>query len=163
MKTPNRKWPFARIMRAKAPGIALMDVLFAMLILGIIVAMMAPGIKYAMNRVNRFSTDRIMDKIEFALSQYSLDMGSFPGKREGGLTALVLRPEINAHDWKGPYLDGVKLAGDANTGIEIMDKWNRAIEYNRPPVNFAKKYRQYEIVSFGPNEDDASGYIDRGQ
>ncbi len=165
MKNTRLKCWLKSLMHAKTPGIALMDVLFAMLILGIITAIMAPGLKYAFNKVNRFSTERILDKIEFGLSQYAIEMGGFPSKRDGNLTALFLPPEKKDQDWRGPYLDrqGLKIEENGSAGLEILDKWGNPIEYNRPPTHFGNKYKLYEIVSFGGNEDDPRGYIHKGQ
>ncbi len=158
----NSSW-LSRALRKKNSGFGTLDLLLWIVMVGILVTIMAPSIKYAFKRVNMFATDRILDKIDFALSQYSMDMNGYPSRRDGGLTALVYRPENNSQDWRGAYLDGVKFDGDASTGIEIKDRWGNVIEYNQPPVIFAGKYRKYEVVSYGANEEDQSGYLSRGQ
>lgn len=151
-------------MKAKAPGFTLVELILVVSLIGILIAVMTPGFKMVMNKVRRFATERIMDKVEFGLNQYSIDSGGYPKTRDGGLSALMARPAgRSGDDWKGPYLEGVKFGGDAETGIEIMDQWNRALEYNNPPVNFPDRYKQYELISFGPSEDDQAGYISRGR
>jgi len=151
-------------MKAKAPGFSMVELVLVIAMMGILIAVMMPTFRGAMNRVRRFATERTIDKIEFALNQYSIDMGGFPGSREGGLNTLVSRPEGRAYDdWKGPYLEGVKMVEGSEGGVEVADSWGRSIEYSSPPVNFPNKYRKYELISYGPNEDDPGGYIQRGQ
>ncbi len=151
-------------MKTKVPGFTMIELMLVVGLIGVLIGVMMPGFKYAINRVKRFATERILDKVEFALSQYSIDVGSFPSHREGNLNALINKPEGRAgEEWKGPYLEGVKFGENQNGGIEILDSWNRGIEYNNPPVNFANKYKQYELFSYGPNEEDPSGYIIRGR
>lgn len=151
-------------MKAKAPGFTLVELVLVVALIGILIAVMTPGFKLVMNKVRRFATERIMDKVEFGLNQYSIDVGNYPKSREGGLSTLLARPEgRTGDDWKGPYIENVKFGGDAESGIEILDQWNRPLEYNNPPNNFPDLFKQYELISFGPNEDDQGGYISRGK
>lgn len=163
MENKARSILFNLVARKKSAGFGMLDLLLWIGMVGILAAIMAPGIKYGISRVNRFATERVLDKVDFALSQYSLDMNGFPGKKEGGLTALVYRPQGDSSGWQGSYLVDLKYSGDMSSGIEIMDSWKRPLEYNRPPINFPNKYKQYELISYGVNEDDQNGYITRGQ
>jgi general secretion pathway protein G len=153
-------------MLAKKPGFSMVELLLVVTIIGILTAVMLPGFKAAMNKVYRFKTDRILDKVEMALSLYNIDMSSFPGRQAGYLNALVSKPaSVDSSDYKGPYLseEGMSMAIADNGLLEIKDGWGRALEYNNPPVNFPGKYKNYELLSYGANENDQTGYIVRGR
>lgn len=151
-------------MKSKANGFALMDIMLAVALLGILVVVMMPGVRYVNNRVKTFASERIVDKVDQALNLYSIDVGNFPKSKEGGLLALLKRPQGPfGEDWKGPYLEGVKLLEESDGTISVFDQWGRVIEYHNPPVNFPEKFKQYELFSLGANEDDPNGYIKRGR
>ncbi len=151
------------MIKSKARGFALMDILLGVALFSIVIVVMSPAFKYAINRVKVFATERILDKVDFALTQYSIDVGNFPKSKEGGLSALLKRPQGPfGEDWKGPYLEGIKFLEETDGSIYIFDSWSRPIEYHNPPVNFPDK-KQYELFSLGANEDDPNGYIRRGR
>lgn len=151
-------------MKSKASGFVLMDILLGVALIGILAVVMMPAIKYANNRIKMFASERILDKVDFALTQYSIDVSNFPKSKEGGLSALLRRPQGPfGEDWKGPYLEGVKFLEESDGTISVFDQWGRVIEYHNPPVNFPEKFKQYELFSLGANEEDPNGYIKRGR
>ena len=154
-------------MRVKSSGYSLIEIMFVVGIIGILMAVMMPGMRFALNRVRRFATERVMDKVESALSLYNMDIGSYPGKREGYLNALVVRPQsVSQTDYRGPYLDAVKFDRDELDNIEIKDNWGRALEYHRTKEEkdaHPPQYKEYVLISHGADEEDQNGYIIRGR
>jgi general secretion pathway protein G len=135
----------------------LMEVLIAIIIIGILATLAGPQILKLRERIRVNSTKGTMAAIKSALQDYNEDMGRFPGRREGDLDALVQRPAgKEAERWDGPYLEGKD---------EIpLDAWSREFEYNLPPnIQHKNKYKYFEIISTGKNgPDDEKDNIDMG-
>src|SRR3954469_24611254 len=96
------------ILRNKArQGMALMEVMLAVMILGILASLVGPAILRKLRQVNVNTTKSTMATIKSALLDYKQDMGHFPTKKEGSLNALVTKPNIKGSEkWDGSYLEG---------------------------------------------------------
>lgn len=129
----------------KKSAFTLIEILVVLGIIMAILAFVAPKVRNTLFRSEITLNKMKMGAIKDAMLQYKQDMGHFPNKKEGGLEALVTRPNIPGNEkWVGPYLEE-----DA-----ITDKWGMEIEYNIPPVKY-KQYRYYEIISAGGESVDA--------
>jgi general secretion pathway protein G len=138
----------------KREAFTLMEVMIAVVVIGILATFVVPNVMRMRKRIQRNTTMGIMASIETALHDYREDIGHFPRRKEGGLDALVQKPQGQGMEkWDGPYLKG-------KTEMPL-DSWNQPFELNLPPNIINKqKFKYYEIISYGPNgPDDESDNI----
>ena len=113
-------------------GFTLMELLVVVVIIGLLVALVAPRYFQQIGKSERTAAANQIDALRKATDHFRMDMGRFP-RAEEGLNVLVQRPEGQAR-WNGPYLQkGVPL-----------DPWGNAYLY-RIPGNGT----DYDIVSLG--------------
>lgn len=122
--------------------------MIAMVIIGILATFAVPQIQKIRERISKNTTQGLMATIEGALINYKEELGHFPTQKEGGLDALVTRPVGKDYEtkWQGPYIKGATVVP--------KDGWGHDFIYNLAP-NIQKKdrFRYYEIISYGPNND----------
>lgn len=142
----------------KREAFTLMEVMIAVVVIGILATFAIPGVMRMREKIAINTTKGVMASLETALHDYRDDMGSFPTRKEGGLDALVQKPQgQSAEKWQGPYLKG-------KTEIPV-DAWGNAYELNLGTDIIKKdKHRYYEIISHGPNgPDDETDTIYMGE
>ena len=90
------------------------------------------------------------------LDRYNVDVGHYPSEDEGGLEALLKKPEVEddamARNWRGPYVKAMP-----------KDAWGTALSYER--VEDPKADPRYRIWSNGPDrqsgtDDDIRKWLD---
>jgi general secretion pathway protein G len=126
-----------RMKGATQAGFTLIEILVVTLILGLLVALVAPKILGRTDDARLTATKVQMRNIEQALHLYKLDTGMYPTS-EQGLEALVRKPTTGVipRRWRDSgYLARVP-----------QDSWDRLFQY-RSPGEDGK--REYELVSFG--------------
>src|SRR5262249_39152139 len=85
-------------------GFTLMEVLLVLAILGVLMAMVVPGLMGRQKQANIDATKVSIHGLESGLKMYTLDHdGEYPTTNEG-LDSLISAPS-NDPKWKGPYLD----------------------------------------------------------
>lgn len=129
------------MMIKRQAGFTLIEILVAVLIVGIMAAVMGPKVMEFLGRGRRGAVKSQLAQIKDALVTYNMDMGRFPNTREG-LRALQENVS-NSPKFQGPYLTQ-----------EPLDPWNNPYVYNSPPVTF-KQYKKYEIYSYGSDMGEA--------
>ncbi len=130
--------------RTATGGFTLVELLVVMVILGLLVALVAPNY---MGRVDSAREDAARVQIEnlgAALDMFRLDVGRYPNSQEG-LAALRQRP-AGLERWDGPYLkkDVPK------------DPWGGQYVYRSPGEREA-----YDLMSYGA--DGVAGGSDEGR
>jgi general secretion pathway protein G len=111
-----------------------MELLVVLAILGLLVSLVGPQVLNQLGGA-KTKTARIQIRdLEQALEMYKLDVGRYPGTREG-LDALVAKPG-NAAGWNGPY-----LKSDVP-----QDPWNRDYHYKYPGER-----GEVDIFTYGQN------------
>ncbi|MBD3273615.1 prepilin-type N-terminal cleavage/methylation domain-containing protein [Candidatus Dependentiae bacterium] len=130
----------------KNKAFTLMEMLIVLFIIGFILAFIGPRFYRTFFKTEVAVTKMKMSKIKNALLEYKQDMGHYPNKREGGIQALVIRPNVPGNEkWDGPYVD---------TEEDLEDKWGNPLELNIPPAKY-KQFRFFEIISPGGESEDA--------
>lgn len=114
-------------------GFTLLELLIALLIVGLLVGVVAQNLFGNVSKAERTAAKQQIDAFSKALDTYRLDMGSFP-TTEQGLAALSKAPSGSTR-WKGPYLK--KEAP--------VDPWGNPYQYKAPGSNG----QPYEIRSLG--------------
>jgi len=121
-------------------GFTLMEVLLVLAILGVLMAMVVPGLLGQQKQANIDATKVSIHSLESALKLYALNHdGEYPSTGDG-LQALLTAP-ANDTKWRGPYLDkGNSLPQDA---------WGNALQYQYPGQH---NTNGPDISSWGPDK-----------
>jgi len=129
--------------RARA-GFSLIELLIVIVILGGLVAVVAPGLMDSADQAKRDTVCLKMNDLKKRLDMFSLDNGSYPDTEEG-FAALLSNPDAEKYpNYRAkPYLK--KLP---------KDSWRTAFIY-------IKKGDNIEIISFG--SDRKEGGEDNGK
>lgn len=129
-------------------GFSLVEIMVAVLILGLVMAVVVPGYNKYKEKGRKTSTIATLKLLKNAVDEYADDLqGNYPES----LTDLIkkpsnLEPEI-ADKWAEPYLTSKKIP---------LDGWNRPIQYKRTQG----QEREYELYSNGPTSGKEKGKID---
>ena len=127
--------------------------MFVVVIIGILVSIAVPSLTGKAKKARITATRATMKGIETALSDYEMNVGSFPTS-EQGLAALVKCPsDVTTEDWgDSPYLKEIP-----------KDAWNQLFIYKFPGEHNA----EYDLYSKGPDrqedtEDDIKNWKEEG-
>jgi|SaaInlStandDraft_4_1057021.scaffolds.fasta_scaffold71916_1 general secretion pathway protein G len=137
----------------KKDAFSLMEVMIAVIIMGVLASLAGPAILKKMRQLNVNATIATMANFKSALNDYREEVRHFPTKEEGGLEALVKAPK-GLRGWDGSYLEG-------KTEIPL-DRWGNEYVYNRPPKKYPV-YKYYEIISEGDEVDTKGKELHDGQ
>src|SRR5260370_6878026 len=88
--------------RSSRAGVTLIEMLVVVTIIGLFVALVAPGLWKKGDESKTTLTRSQIDNFMTALGTYKLDTGMFP-TTEQGLAALRIKP-ADVNQWNGPYL-----------------------------------------------------------
>ncbi|MCD9026841.1 type II secretion system major pseudopilin GspG [Luteimonas sp. BDR2-5] len=113
-------------------GFTLMELLVVVVIVGLLVALVAPRYFQQVGRSERTAAANQIDALRKAIDSYRLDVGRFP-RQEDGLQVLLDRPEGESR-WNGPYL----------RGAVPLDPWGNPYVYRVPGAR-----GDYDLISFG--------------
>lgn len=123
-------------------GFAMMDVLVAMAILGLLLAIAGPSMLSYLKRGNKLKTEQHLNLLKQSINQYYADTSSFPHS----LDDLVDKPDADsplARRWQGPYVE-------AKGGGVPEDGWGHDFVYERTPG----AVHPYELYSYGSEGED---------
>lgn len=118
--------------RNQARGFTLLELLVVMVILGLLVGIVGPGVLRNIGKSEVKTAKAQISALSKALDTYRLDTGHYPST-EQGLNALVARP-ANEPKWEGPYLDKAVPP----------DPWGRPYVYKAPG-----EHGEYDLSSLG--------------
>ena len=121
----------------KSNAFTMVEMMVVLFIIGILAALVLPRVMEYMSKGRKTGTEAMMVNVKGALADYSMDLGHIPSSREGGLDALK-ENTTNSPKWKGPYFTQ-----------DLDDKWGNPFVYNRPPQITGKKFKYYELISYG--------------
>lgn len=117
----------------RSAGFTLMELLVALVILGMLVGLIGPRVmKYVSGAKSDTAKIQIED-LAAALDMYHLEIGSYPSE-DVGLTALI-EPPAGVSGWNGPYL---------RKKVVPKDPWGRDYIYRYPGEN-----GPFDLYSYG--------------
>jgi general secretion pathway protein G len=125
-------------------GFTLVEIMVVIIILGILVAYVAPKFMGRAEEAKRTAARVQMESIETALKFFKLDNGYYP-TTEQGLQALVVPPTVGqlAKSWReGGYLE---------KGRVPKDPWKNDYVYLSPGI-----HGDYDLISYG-NDGEPGG------
>lgn len=100
-------------------GYTLTEMLVVIGIIGLIAAVLTPGLIGQMSRARSKAAQLQLDTLVNAVEMYRSDVGRYPTPEEG-LAALIHGPG-DAEGWTGPYVRDSKM---------LQDPWGRTILYS---------------------------------
>tara|TARA_R110002073_G_scaffold90098_1_gene212929 strand:+ start:695 stop:1144 length:450 start_codon:yes stop_codon:yes gene_type:complete len=106
-------------LRKRKAGYTLTELLVVMVILGLLIALVAPALFNRIGGARSQTAETQIASLATSIGFYRLDVGSLPNG-SAGLDALVTAPS-GATGWAGPYLDG-------NQGVPL-DPWGEPYIY----------------------------------
>lgn len=130
-----------RVKRYARAGFSLMEIMIAVTILGIIMAMVAPALQNTLKKGKARTAKSSLKGFQSAIEQYQMDVGQLPQ----ALKDLIKRPreERAAKKWEGPYLK--------NENEIPEDPFEAPFVYKLTPGG----KHPYELYSRGPNGTEA--------
>lgn len=139
----------------KQSAFTIMEVLIAVVIIGILATLAGPRIMDILRGVKASKTKAGMAALQGGLERYQMDVGKLPKK----LDALIempkeLRGTPREKKWNGPYIKGDDV---------LYDGWGEEYEYSAPPTRFKKEFKYYEIISYGPNGEESDDDLKVGE
>lgn len=128
----HKKDPCLQTNSMNQAGFTLVELLVVMVILGLLVALVAPNYIGRVDSAKRDAARAQIENLGAALDMFRLDVGRYPNSQEG-LAALRQRPS-GIDRWDGPY-----LKKDVP-----RDPWGSGYVYRSPGEREA-----YELISHG--------------
>lgn len=121
---------------ASQSGFTLIEVLLVVVIIGILVAVVAPNLGKRVGQSQVSAAKQSMDNIRLAIDMYEVDNGVYPASLQNLIT------KGSEQNWRGPYI---------RTAILPKDPWQHDFIYT-------KSENSFEIRCMGP--DGADGTAD---
>jgi general secretion pathway protein G len=143
--TPRHLISSARRRRA---GFTLIEVLLVIVIILMLAAAMVVFVIPQREGAEKNTTRLLLSNVESALDMYRMSVGRYPTEEEGGLGALLVKPNYEnekvGEKWTGPYL---------KRGTKLEDPWGNTLRYE--PVDRSltedKSGPAYKLFSVGPD------------
>jgi general secretion pathway protein G len=117
----------------RARGFSLLELVIVLIILGTIMAFLAPRIFGNVERANQQLARAKMEQLSGQLEIMRLEVGRYPNSQEG-LRALLEKP-AGMDRWNGPYIK------DPTT---LKDPWGNDFKYTAPGAS-----KPFDLVSLG--------------
>lgn len=129
--------------RLKDGGYTLTEILVVMAVIGLIAAVLTPGLVGQLGRARAKTAQMQLETIASGVEMFRADVGRYPTDSEG-LNVLVNQPS-DAEGWTGPYLKNARV---------LQDPWGNAVSYK-------SEGRSFVVRSLGA-DGAASGFgLDR--
>ena len=104
-------------------GFTLLEVLLVLMILGVLVTVAVMTLGGQGEKAKIQAAEIQLGKLESSLERYNLNIGHYPTEEEGGLKALVTKPQFEEEGmedkWAGPYAKNK----------DLKDPWGQELSY----------------------------------
>ncbi len=141
----------AALQRHRAGGWNLLELMVALVIIGLILGIVGPAAMQRLASGQRSTAEVQVKQLRAALDTYKLDIGQYPSTAQG-LGALTAAPPEVAEYWNGPYLRDELPA----------DPWRAPYQYQFPantPQGFALYSLGADSSPGGEGDDEDIGYL----
>lgn len=140
---PNRLRP------THAAGFTLIEILLVIVIILLLAGALVVFVLPQQEGAEKNTTKLLLSGVGTALDTYRLNIGHYPSEQEGGLDALLKKPnyenERMGEKWQGPYL---------KPGTKLDDPWGHKLRYelaDRSGGDEKKGGLPYKLSSVGPD------------
>lgn len=142
---------------ARAGGFTLIEILLVIVIILMLAGALVVFVLPQQEGAEKNTTRLMLNNIDNALQTYRLNMGRYPTEEDGGINALLIKPNFDnerlAAKWQGPYV---------KPGTRLEDPWGNPLQYevvDRTLDTENKSGPPYKLFSLGPDgqpdtEDD---------
>jgi general secretion pathway protein G len=119
-----RNHPFARKRPQRTAGFTLIEILLVIVILLLLASALVVFLLPQQEGAERNTTRLLLNQVATALDTYRLNVGRYPSEQDGGLNALMVKPNFEnprlGDRWQGPYL---------KPGTRLEDPWGQPLRY----------------------------------
>jgi general secretion pathway protein G len=142
----------------RTAGFTLIEILLVIVIILLLAGALVVFVLPQQEGAEKNTTRVLLGQVAQALDTYRLNLGSYPTEEEGGLDALMKKPqyenERKGEKWAGPYL---------KPGTRLEDPWGHKLRYEPSDPTLGTEERTtalpYKLYSVGPDgqpdtEDD---------
>lgn len=137
--------------RATRTGFSLIELVVAILIMGIMGAMIVPKVFSYLKRAKQSATEKTLQTVKGAINLYHQDTQQYPQRLED----LLVRPAtIPANKYHGPYVGNEKNTDAETASAEDVpkDAWGAELVYTLKPKGSVPPF---ELYSYGPNGESS--------
>jgi general secretion pathway protein G len=135
-------------LKNRRSGFTLIEVLLVIVIILMLAAALVAFVLPQREGAEINTTRLLLNQVGNALETYRLNVGSYPTEEQGGLGALLARPNYEnerlTERWQGPYL---------KRGTRLEDAWGHRIRYELVDRSLMDDYSgsPYRLFSVGPD------------
>src|SRR5436190_19219171 len=109
---------------ARTGGFTLIEILLVIVIILMLAGALVVFVLPQQEGAEKNTTKLMLTQIATALDTYRLNLGRYPTEQEGGLNALLVKPNYEnprlGEKWQGPYI---------KPGTRLEDPWGNKIHY----------------------------------
>ena len=134
----------------RAGGFTLIEILLVIVIILMLAGALVIFVLPQQEGAEKNTTKLMLSQVATALDMYRLNIGRYPNEQEGGLNALLVKPNYEnqrlGDKWQGPYV---------KPGTRLEDPWGHKLHYelvDRATTGDDKKSGPpYKLFSVGPD------------
>lgn len=147
----------SNLLRATSRPVAAFTLIEILLVIVIILMLAGALVVFVLPQqegAERNTTRLLLTQVQSALDTYRLNVGQYPTEDQGGLGALLVKPNYEnerlGEKWQGPYL---------KRGTRLEDPWGNPLRYELVDRADDPTAPPYQLYSVGPDgqadtEDD---------
>ena len=139
--------PLSKTRVARSGAFTLIEILLVLVIIGLLAGSIVAFVIPQQEGAEKKTAQMLINNVKGSLDNYRLNIGHYPTEEEGGLLALVQRPEFENEKlgakWQGPYV---------KAGTTFEDPWVNALVYEPADPEFMQAGDPpYRLYSKGPD------------
>lgn len=129
-------------------GFTLIEILLVIVIILLLASAVVVFVLPQQEGAEKNTTKLLLSQVSTALDTYRLNIGRYPTEQEGGLNALLVKPNFEnprlGEKWQGPYV---------KPGTRLEDPWGNKIRYEivDRTADENKGGPAYKLYSVGPD------------
>ena len=137
--------------RVPQRGFTLIEILLVIVIIMMLAAALVTFVLPQQAGAEKNTTRLLLMQVQTALDTYRMNLGHYPSEEEGGLGALLVKPQFENEQlgerWQGPYL---------KPGTKLLDAWGHQVVYDLQDLATTATTGDtngipYKLYSLGPD------------